>query len=109
MIDPTDATGQVCDHGPSYHSAIFVDGPEQRRIAEESLAEIDKAALKGRIATQIRPATAFWPAEDYHQGFARVHPDRYDAYRRICGRDAVLKRIWGDDAEPAASERRGRK
>ena len=109
MIDPTQANGQACDHGPSYQSAIFYASPEQRRIAEASKAEIDQGALKGRIVTQIRPAGAFWPAESWHQGFATTHADRYAAYRAGCGRDAVLKRIWGDDAEPAASERRGRR
>jgi peptide-methionine (S)-S-oxide reductase len=108
MIDPTQLDGQACDHGHSYQSAIFVDTPEERRIADESKAEIDRGALKGRIVTQIRPATAFWPAEPWHQRFATVHPAQYGTYRSGCGRDAVLKRIWGDDAEPAASERRAR-
>jgi peptide-methionine (S)-S-oxide reductase len=106
MIDPTDAAGQVCDRAPSYHSAIFVDSPQERRIAEQSLAAIDKGPLKGRIATQIRPAMTFWPAEAYHQGYATTHALDYALYRRGCGRDVRLKQIWGDDAEPVASERR---
>jgi peptide-methionine (S)-S-oxide reductase len=109
MIDPTDASGQVCDKGPSYHSAVFVDSPEEERIAKASEAEIDKGPLKGKIATQIRPAMTFWPAEAYHQGYARSHPLEYGAYRRGCGRDVRLKQIWGADAEPIASERAGRK
>lgn len=109
MIDPTQANGQACDHGPSYQSAIFYASPEQHRDAEASKAEIDKGALKGRIVTQIRPAAKFWPAESWHQRFAMAHPDQYARYRAGCGRDAVLKRIWGDDAEPAASERRERR
>jgi peptide-methionine (S)-S-oxide reductase len=109
MIDPTQANGQACDHGPSYQSAIFYATPEQRRIAEASKAEIDKGALKGRILTQIRPAAAFWPAESWHQRFAVIQSARYAAYRTGCGRDAILKRIWGDDAEPAASERRAQR
>jgi peptide-methionine (S)-S-oxide reductase len=109
MIDPTQADGQACDHGPSYQSAIFYASPEQRRIAEAAKAEIDQGVLKGRIVTQIRPATTFWPAERWHQHFATAESARYAAYRAGCGRDAVLKRIWGDDAEPAASERAGRR
>jgi len=109
MIDPTQPDGQACDHGPSYQSAIFYASPEQRRLAEESKAAIDKGALKGRIVTQIRPGTAFWPAESWHQRFAVTQAARYGAYRAGCGRDALLKRIWGDDAEPAASERSGRR
>lgn len=109
MIDPTDAAGQVCDRAPSYHSAIFVATPEQKRLAEESEAAIDKGALKGRIATQIRPAVTFWPAEDYHQRYAERHPIEYGLYAQGCGRNARLKQIWGDDAEPYASQHRGRK
>jgi peptide-methionine (S)-S-oxide reductase len=109
MIDPTQADGQACDHGPSYQSAIFYASPEQRSVAEASKAEIDKGPLKGRIVTQIRPASTFWPAESWHQRFATTHAAQYAAYRAGCGRDAILKRIWGDDAEPAASERRGRR
>jgi peptide-methionine (S)-S-oxide reductase len=106
MIDPTQADGQACDHGPSYQSAIFYATPEQRRIVEASKAEIDQGALKGRIVTQIRPAATFWPAESWHQRFAVTQSASFAAYRAGCGRDAILKRIWGDDAEPAASERR---
>jgi peptide-methionine (S)-S-oxide reductase len=96
MIDPTDAGGAFCDRGASYHSAIFVSTPEQRRIAEASRAALDAGPLKGRIVTQIRDAGAFWPAEDYHQHYAAKHPMAYAAYRSGCGKDWRLKQIWGD-------------
>ena len=95
LIDPTDGDGQACDHGPSYHAAIFVTSPEQRRIAEASRAAIDTGKLRGRIVTPIRDATVFWPAEDYHQHFTQKEPMRYQAYRIGCGRDALLQQIWG--------------
>jgi len=95
LIDPTDDGGQACDRGPSYHTAIFVDSPEQRRIAEASRAAIDAGGLRGRIVTPIRDATAFWPAEDYHQHFTQKDPGHYQAYRIACGRDGILRRIWG--------------
>lgn len=109
MIDPTASNRQACDAGPSYQSAIFVAGPEQQRLAEASRAEIDKGQLKGKIVTQIRPASTFWPAEPWHQHFAVTHAAQYGRYREGCGRDEVLKHIWGDDAEPVHSERTGRK
>src|SRR6201996_23927 len=56
MIDPTDAGGAFCDRGASYHSAIFVAGPDQRRIAEASLAALQHGPLKGRIVTPTRAA-----------------------------------------------------
>ena len=109
MIDPTQADGQACDHGPSYQSAIFYATPEQRRIAEASKAADRHGRLEGPNCHPDPSGGAFWPAESWHQRFAVTQPARYAAYRAGCGRDAILKRIWGDDAEPAASERRARR
>ncbi len=98
MIDPTDAGGAFCDRGDSYRSAIFVADPEQRRIAEASRAALEGGPLKGRIVTPVRDATAFWPAEDYHQHYADKHRYDYAAYRAACGKDRRLKQIWGEMA-----------
>jgi peptide-methionine (S)-S-oxide reductase len=98
MIDPTDDGGAFCDRGPSYHSAIFVSGPEQRRVAEASRAALERGPLKGRIVTPIRDAPTFWPAEAYHQHYADRHPLDYGAYRAGCGKDRRLKQIWGEAA-----------
>jgi peptide-methionine (S)-S-oxide reductase len=95
MIDPTDAGGAFCDRGASYHSAIFVAGPEQKRIALASLAGLQNGPMKGKIATQIRDAGPFWPAEDYHQHYASKHPVEYGAYRMGCGKDRRVKQVWG--------------
>ena len=95
MIDPTDGGGAFCDRGASYHSAIFVADADQRRIAEASKAALERGALKGQIVTPIRNVAPFWPAEDYHQHYASKHPVEYGAYRLGCGKDRVLKRIWG--------------
>lgn len=94
-VDPTQANGQFCDHGTQYRSEIFVSSPEQRRLAEESLARV-RQTIPGTIATAITDATTFWIAEDYHQDFHRTHPVRYTEYRLGCGRDAQLERVWGD-------------
>ena len=98
MIDPTDSGGAFCDRGASYHSAIFVSGADQRRIAEASLATLERGPLKGRIVTPIRDAGDFWPAETYHQHYAAKHPLEYAAYRLGCGKDQRLKAIWGAQA-----------
>lgn len=98
-IDPTDAGGAFCDRGASYHSAIFVGSPDQRRIAEASKAALDKdARFKGRIVTEVRQAGAFWPAEDYHQHYADKNPVNYFRYRVGCGKDARIHQIWGAEA-----------
>lgn len=93
-IDPTDGGGQFCDRGPTYKSAVFVRNDVQRRAAERTRAETAKRI--GRpIRTEILPETRFWPAEGYHQDYARKNPLRYKVYRQGCGRDAKLRAVWG--------------
>jgi peptide-methionine (S)-S-oxide reductase len=91
-VDPTDNSGQFCDHGSQYRSAIFYHDAEQKRLAEES-----KAALQKRlhVVTDIQPASQFWPAEEYHQDYYKKNPVRYHFYRFNCGRDQRLEEIWG--------------
>jgi peptide-methionine (S)-S-oxide reductase len=97
-IDPTDDGGAFCDRGPSYHSAIFVQTADQRRIAEASKAALDGGRFKGRVVTEIRDAAPFWPAEAYHQHYADKNPLAYQLYRTGCGKDRRLKQLWGDQA-----------
>ncbi len=101
QIDPLDAGGQFCDRGPAYTTAIFYAAPEERRQAEASKAAIE-ARLGRPVATAIRPATRFYPAEHYHQDYHRRHPVRYRLYRSACGRDARLRRLWGDPKEESS-------
>lgn len=95
-IDPTDNGGQFVDRGPQYRAVIFVHDAEQRRLAEESKAQL---AASGRfqkpLVTEIRPFTTFYPAEDYHQDYYRKSPVRYTYYRHRSGRDQFLERVWG--------------
>lgn len=96
-VDPFQANGQFCDHGSQYRSAIFYRGESQRQAAEESKKKLEEQPrFRGKIVTQIVPATTFYPAEDYHQDFYRKSPVRYHTYRAGCGRDARLKAIWGE-------------
>jgi peptide-methionine (S)-S-oxide reductase len=94
LIDPTDDGGQFCDRGPSYRSAIFVT-PEQKPAAEFSKTKLEASGkIKKKIVTPILPLGAFWPAEEEHRDFAKNNKQHYDSYRRGCGRDAVLKKVW---------------
>lgn len=96
-VDPFQANGQFCDHGTQYRSAIFYRGESQRQAAEESKRKLEEEPrFRGKIVTQIVPATTFYPAEDYHQDFYKKSPIRYHTYRAGCGRDARLKAIWGE-------------
>jgi peptide-methionine (S)-S-oxide reductase len=95
-IDPLDPDGQFCDKGPQYRTAIFYRGPEQKRLAEKSLADVKNSkGFKEPIATRLEEATTFYPAEDYHQNYYKVKPNQYKFYRFSCGRDARLEEVWG--------------
>jgi peptide-methionine (S)-S-oxide reductase len=91
-IDPFDDSGQFCDKGPQYRAAIFPLDERQAAQARQS-----KQALQERIdrpiVTQILPAEAFYPAEDYHQDYYRKNPLRYKYYRFSCGRDMRLEEV----------------
>lgn len=75
--DPTTLNRQGADIGTQYRSAIFYHSPEQREIAEEMITALERAQVWDRpIVTEITPAAAFYPAEDYHQGYFRKNPDQ---------------------------------
>jgi peptide-methionine (S)-S-oxide reductase len=93
-IDPLTANGQFCDRGEQYRSAIFVHDEAQRKVAEESKKKVGER-LKGKVVTLILPASVFYPAEEYHQDYAKKNPFRYGLYRKGCGRDELLEQIWG--------------
>ena len=95
-VDPTTPDGQFCDHGHQYRTAIFYYEDTQKRLAEESKQAIASSLrVRGPIVTEIVPAGRFWPAEDYHQDYAKKNPIRYRFYRYTCGRDARLAEVWG--------------
>jgi peptide-methionine (S)-S-oxide reductase len=98
-VDPTQADGQFCDHGDQYRTAIFYANDEQKQVAEQSLAELEKSKpFEGEIVTEITPATVFYPAEDYHQDYYQKNPLRYKYYYWACGRAQRLTEVWGDMA-----------
>lgn len=95
-VDPVDNRGQFCDKGSQYRSAIFYQNEQQEANAKDSkVALTGSGKLNQAIATTIRPASAFYPAEDYHQDYYQTHPVRYKLYRFACGRDQRLEEIWG--------------
>jgi peptide-methionine (S)-S-oxide reductase len=101
-VDPLDGGGQFCDRGAHYRTAIFVHDAPQRRLAEASKAALEADdRVRGRIATEVLDAAAFWPAEAYHQDYYRNNPVRYRFYRWNCGRDARLREVWGAEAGAA--------
>ncbi len=97
-IDPTDNSGQFCDQGSQYRSAIFYHDVQQKALAEASKAAVERQLHK-RVVTDVIPASAFYQAEKYHQDYARKNPVRYRFYRFNCGRDQRLTEIWGHAPE----------
>ena len=98
--DPTTPDAQFCDHGSQYRPEIFYHDDKQRQSAEASKEEIKRTkTFSAPLVTEITQATAFYPAEEYHQDFYRKNPIRYKFYRFTCGRDARLATLWGDEHE----------
>ncbi len=94
-VDPTDAGGQFCDRGKSYATAIFVDDADQRATAEAIKAGIEQSGvLPGAVVTPVEDLTTFWPAEGFHQDYYLENPIQYRFYRKNCGRDQRIERIW---------------
>ncbi len=74
--DPTELNRQGPDSGTQYRSAIFFTTPDQQRIAQAYVNQLNQAEVFSRpIVTQIAPLKAFYRAEDYHQNYATNHPD----------------------------------
>ena len=96
-VDPTVADRQFCDVGEQYRAGIFYHDERQREAAEKSRAALEQTKpFTNPIVTEITAATAFYPAEAYHQDYFKKNPIRYSYYRKSCGRDRRLKELWGE-------------
>jgi peptide-methionine (S)-S-oxide reductase len=79
--DPTTRNRQGNDWGASYRSAIFYTSKEQRRVAEETIADVEASGLwPGKVVTEILPAGDFWEAEPEHQDYLERYPDGYTCH-----------------------------
>jgi methionine-S-sulfoxide reductase len=75
--DPTQVNRQGPDVGRQYRSAVFYDSDEQKQRVEKLMAELKASRrFKRRIATTLEPLEGFYPAEDYHQGYAQRNPNQ---------------------------------
>lgn len=100
-IDPVTKDRQFCDGGSDYRPVIFTHGANQQAAAVTSKSALDRSGhFTTPIVTEIVANARFWRGEEYHQRFADRNPDRYNAYRRGCGRDARLRELWGNAASP---------
>lgn len=94
-IDPTTKDRQFCDGGSQYRAAIFYHDARQRQEAEASRQKVVSSKKFKHVYVDIQQATAFYPAEDYHQDYYTKNPVRYKYYKASCGREQRLEKVWG--------------
>ena len=92
-IDPFDAYGQFCDKGYSYRSVAFYQNDEEKKLIEKDIKDLQSKFNK-KVVTYIRNFEKFYKAEEYHQDFYKIKLERYLRYKKACGREELLKRIW---------------
>ena len=92
-IDPFDEYGQFCDKGYSYRSVAFYENNEQKHLIEKSMMNLEKK-FKKKIVTYVRKFDKFYKAENYHQNYYKEKFLNYLRYKKACGREETLNRIW---------------
>jgi peptide methionine sulfoxide reductase msrA/msrB len=94
--DPTDGGGQFVDRGANYKPIVYYMNDQQKAMAEASKAALGKSGkLPGPVATEIRKAGDFFPAEAYHQDYPKKNPDNYAYYYDNSGRAQFFAKVWG--------------
>lgn len=79
--DPTTLNRQGNDRGASYRSAIFYTSDEQKRIAEDTITDVEVSGLwPGKVVTEVAPAGEFWEAEPEHQDYLERYPNGYTCH-----------------------------
>ncbi|MFC0679411.1 peptide-methionine (S)-S-oxide reductase MsrA [Lysobacter korlensis] len=79
--DPTTPNRQGNDRGMSYRSAIYYDSPEQKQIAEDTIADVEASGMwPGRVVTEVAPVGDFWEAEPEHQDYLERYPNGYTCH-----------------------------
>lgn len=104
-VDPFDGGGQFCDRGDSYRPVIFTNSEAQDQAARASRAAAARelGVPEAKLKVEIKPLKKFWPAEGYHQNYAKNNTLRYRFYRFSCGRDRRLDQVWGSKARSGAA------
>jgi len=79
--DPSTRNRQGNDRGTSYRSAIFYVDDEQKRVAEDTIADVDASGLwPGKVVTEVTPVGPFWEAEPEHQDYLQHYPNGYTCH-----------------------------
>ena len=100
-VDPTDADGQFADRGRQYKPAIFYHDDEQKEMTELAIKQLNESkAFGSQVAVEVKAATEFFPAEDYHQDYYKKNPVHYAAYRAGSGRQSFVDKIKSNFKKP---------
>lgn len=103
--DPTQLNRQGNDRGTQYRSAVFYETPEQQRVAEAYIRQLDEAGVyPDPVVTTLEPLEAFYPAEAHHQNFAARNP--YQPYIMAVAAPKMEKLVdgFGDQLKPEYSD-----
>ena len=111
--DPTQLNYQGPDHGPQYRSEIFPQSEAQAKVAKAYIAQLDaaKAFPKPIVTKTGTMSQAFYPAEDYHQDYATLHPSQpYIAFNdlpKIENLKKMFPEVWRDKPVLVADAKKG--
>jgi len=79
--DPSTLNRQGNDRGTSYRSGIYYTSPEQKKVAEDTIADVNASGLwPGKVVTEVAPAGDFWEAEPEHQDYLERYPTGYTCH-----------------------------
>ncbi|WP_281979825.1 peptide-methionine (S)-S-oxide reductase MsrA [Tenacibaculum mesophilum] len=73
--DPTTKNGQHPDYGSQYRSIAFYKTEEEKQFIENTIERLNKDVYQGKIVTEVKKMEKFYPAEEYHQNYERLHPE----------------------------------
>jgi peptide-methionine (S)-S-oxide reductase len=93
-IDPFDSAGQFCDKGLSYRSVAFYKTLYEKNEIKNSIKSIEEKFKEKKVVTFVRKLEKFYPAEDYHQDYYQENFMNYLLYKKACGREKSLIKIW---------------
>jgi peptide-methionine (S)-S-oxide reductase len=107
--DPTQLNRQGPDTGTQYRSAIYFTDPEQQKVAEAYIDQLDAAgAWPAPIVTEVKPIDVFYPAEDYHQDYAFLHPDQpyimWNDLPKVANLHELFPDVWRDQPKLVFTE-----
>ena len=92
-IDPFDEYGQFCDRGYSYRSVAFFQNEEEKKMITQSIKELEIKFNK-KIVTYVKKFEQFFIGEEIHQDYYKIKFVNYLRYKKACGRERILNRIW---------------